>query len=55
MHEHMWSTHAQKHCCKHCDNHLKIVLKQHRVPPNDENTTTVITVLATSRLTNLLL
>ena len=34
MHEHMRSTHAQKHYCKHCDNHLKIVLKQHRVNVN---------------------
>ena len=49
MTEHMRTTHAQKHYCKPCVNHLriKIVLKQHRVPSNDENNTTVITVLAT--------
>lgn len=53
MNEHMGSTHVQKYYCKHCVNHLwiKIVLKQHRVLLNDENNTTVITVLATSRLT----
>ena len=53
MNEHMGFTHVQKYYCKHCVNHLwiKIVLKQHRVLPKDENNTTVITVLATSRLT----
>ena len=53
MNEHMGSTHVQKYYCKHYVNHLwiKIVLKQHRVLPKDENNTTVITVLATSRLT----
>ena len=43
MNEHMGSTHVQKYYCKHCVNHLwiKIVLKQHRVLPKDENNTTI--------------